>query len=69
MRPAGGGAVLGFGARGRRRRLVGPVWWAGLVGRPRPSGKGRENRPVKKKRMGRGWAERPDGPKAEENYI
>jgi hypothetical protein len=23
----------------------------------------------KKKEMGRGWAERPDGPKAEENYF
>jgi hypothetical protein len=23
----------------------------------------------RKKRMGRGWAERPDGPKGEENYF
>jgi hypothetical protein len=35
----------------------------------RPSGEGRENRPVGKKRVGRGWAERPDGPKDEENYF
>jgi hypothetical protein len=38
---------------------VGPCGWAGPAGRPRPSGKGRENRPVKKI-LGRkaGWAQR-----------
>jgi hypothetical protein len=67
-RPAGGGAVLGFGAGGRRRRLVGRD---GGLGRREAENQweGEGNRPVKKKRMGRGWAERPDGPKAEENYF
>jgi hypothetical protein len=50
--------ALGFGAGGRRKVAGGPCRWAGPVGRPRPSGKGRENWPVKKKKN---WAERPDG--------
>jgi hypothetical protein len=35
----------------------------GLVGRGGAAGW------KEKKRMGHGWAERPDGPKAEENYF
>jgi hypothetical protein len=31
---------------------VGPCGWAGPAGRLRPSGKGRENRPVKKRKTG-----------------
>jgi hypothetical protein len=58
-RPAAVPSALGSGAGGRRRWPVGPCEWAGPAGRPRPSGKGREIRPVKK----RDWAERPDGPK------
>jgi hypothetical protein len=34
----------------------------GPVERPRPSGKKGSGRLERKKRMGRGWAERPDGP-------
>jgi hypothetical protein len=36
-----------------------------MAGRPRPNGGGEEEKqPVgRKKRMGPGWAERPDGPK------
>jgi hypothetical protein len=52
--------AFGFGAGGRRKVAGGPCRWAGPVGRPRPSGKGRENRPVKKKeKLGRKarWAE------------
>jgi hypothetical protein len=45
------------------RRLAGPAE------RPRPSGKRGSGRLERKKRMGRGWDERPDGPKAEENYF
>jgi hypothetical protein len=36
---------------------------------PRPSGKGGSGRLERKKRMGRNWAERSDGLKAEENYF
>jgi hypothetical protein len=39
----------GVGAGGGRRWPVGSCGWAGLAGRPRPSGEGRENRLVKKK--------------------
>jgi hypothetical protein len=35
----------------------------------RPSGKRGSGRLERKKRMGHGWAERPNGPKAEENYF
>jgi hypothetical protein len=50
---------------GRHRR-------AGWLGRPRGRslmGRGGAARWKEKERMGRGWAERPDGPKAEENYF
>jgi hypothetical protein len=57
----GGGSNLA----GRHRR-------AGRLGRPRgrgPMERGGAAGWKEKKRMGRGWAERPDGPKAEENYF
>jgi hypothetical protein len=44
----------------------------GGLGRPGgqgPVGRGGENWPVKKKRVGRGSAERPIGTNAEENYF
>jgi hypothetical protein len=57
-RPAVAPCVLGFDAGEEESWPVGPCGWAGPAGRLRPSGKGRENRPVKKKKD---WAERPDG--------
>jgi hypothetical protein len=43
---------------------------AGWAGREAEAQWEEWERPVgKKKRMGRSWAERPDGPKAEENYF
>jgi hypothetical protein len=51
---------------GRTPPVRGPV---GPAERPRPSGKRGSGRMERKKRMGRGWAERPDGPKGEENYF
>jgi hypothetical protein len=57
-RPAVAPCALGFGAGGRRK-VAGWAERVGWAGRPRPSGNGRENRSVKKKRRGRkaGWAE------------
>jgi hypothetical protein len=43
------------------------VGWAGREAEARWEGEGKLA--GWKKRMGRGWAERPDGPKAEENYF
>jgi hypothetical protein len=43
---------------------------AGWVGQEAEAQWGEGERPVgEKKGMGRGWAERPDGPKAEDNYF
>jgi hypothetical protein len=42
---------------------------AGWAGREAEAQWGEGERPVEKKRMGHGWAERSDGPKAEENYF
>jgi hypothetical protein len=50
------------GNRVRRHRCVGRPRGRGPVGRGGAAG-------WEKKGMGRGWAERPDGPKAEENYF
>jgi hypothetical protein len=62
-RPAAPGA-LGSSAGGRRRWPVGPCGWAGPAERPRPSWGGEGKLAGwKKKREGRDWAERPDGPK------
>jgi hypothetical protein len=82
MRPffSSGGGVGATVEAARGRPAVAPClalvreeeddrWPVGPAGRPRPSGEGRENQPVGKKRMGRGWANRLDGPKAEENYF
>jgi hypothetical protein len=44
------------------------VGWAGWEAEAQWEGEGKIGR-FKKKRMGRGWAERPDGPKAKENYF
>jgi hypothetical protein len=41
----------------------------GGLGRPRPSGEGGEKWLVEKKKMGRGWAERPDGPKVTGKFF
>jgi hypothetical protein len=42
----------------------------GRLGRPRGRGPARRGGAAGwKKRMGRGWAERPNGPKVEENYF
>jgi hypothetical protein len=66
-RPAAASCAPDFGAGGRRKVAVGLCGWAGG---PRPSGKGRENRPVKKRRLGRKarWAER-DGENSFPNKI
>jgi hypothetical protein len=56
--------VVGGNPAGRHRRAVG---WAE---RARPSGEGRgENGRLKRKKMARGWAERPDGPKVKEKFL
>jgi hypothetical protein len=43
------------------------VVWAGWEAEAQWEGEGKSV--GWKKRMGHGWAERPDGPKAEENYF
>jgi hypothetical protein len=69
-RLAGDGAVLGFDAGGRRRPVVGWAVMVGWAGRESEAQWGGEGKLAgRKKRMGHGWAERPDGPKAEENYF
>jgi hypothetical protein len=51
-------------------RLAGPRGRDGSAERLRPSGEGRgEKWPFEKKKMGRGWAERPDGPKVKEKFF
>jgi hypothetical protein len=51
-RPAAAPCALGFGAGGRRKVAGWAVRVGWAAGRPRPSGKGRENRPVKKRKTG-----------------
>jgi hypothetical protein len=70
-RPTGGGAVPGFGAGGRRRPVAGwavMVGWAGLEAEAQVGRGGKIGR-LEKKRMGHGWAERPDGPKVTGKII
>jgi hypothetical protein len=69
-RPAGGSTVLGFSAGGRRQPVAGWAVMVGWAGREAEAQWGEEGKSAGwKKRMGRGWAERPNGPKAEENYF
>jgi hypothetical protein len=56
---------------GRKKTTGGGLGCDGGLGRPGgrgPVGRGGKISRLEKK-MGRGWAERPDGPKAEENYF
>jgi hypothetical protein len=53
MTGAGWAVMVGWVGREAEAQWGGEGKWAGW----------------EKKRMGRGWAERPDGPKAEENYF
>jgi hypothetical protein len=55
----------GSNPAGRHRRAGRLGWLRGQS----PVGRGGAAGWKEKKRMGRGWAERPYGPKAEENYF
>jgi hypothetical protein len=63
---AGGVFLWGLWQSGRAPPVRGS---GGPAERPKPSRKRRSGQLERKKRMGHGWAERPDGPKAEENYF
>jgi hypothetical protein len=63
-----GGAAGGVFLWGRWQSSRAPAA-RGPAERPRPSGKRGIGWLERKKRMGRGWAKRPDGLKAEENYF
>jgi hypothetical protein len=64
--------VGGGNPAGHHRRAVG--WderarWAGREAEAQWGGGGEKNSRLKRKKMGRGWAERLDGPKVKEKII